>query len=87
NQLDVFVDLMKHLEIGVSRETLREVLDRIQFQKIAGRKAGKEDIHHHYRKGVANDWKNHLTDRHIDLFKSMAGDLLIDLGYEQDHNW
>lgn len=87
NQLEAFVELMNHLEINISREVLSEVLGRIQFQKISGRETGKEDVRHHYRKGVANDWKNHLTDRHIDLIKSKAGDLLIDLGYEQDANW
>lgn len=41
-----------------------------------------------FRKGVAGDWRNHLTTVEAkDIFKEMAGDLLIELGYEQDFNW
>jgi hypothetical protein len=30
-----------------------------------GRTAGTEDIHHHYRKGVAGDRRNHFEPAHI----------------------
>jgi hypothetical protein len=41
-----------------------------------------------FRKGVAGDWRNHLTTVEAkDIFKEMAGDLLIELGYEQDFDW
>jgi len=39
------------------------------------------------RKGVIGDWKNYFTDSHKQEFKRIAGDLLIDLGYESDLNW
>lgn len=40
-----------------------------------------------FRRGVAGDWRNHLSEEHRHLFKSCAGDLLISLGYERDHGW
>ena len=40
-----------------------------------------------YRKGVIGDWVNHFTDDHRAAFKDVAGDLLIELGYEGDHDW
>lgn len=40
-----------------------------------------------YRKGVTGDWRNHFSPEHIDAFKEVAGDLLIQLGYEQDLRW
>ena len=40
-----------------------------------------------FRKGIIGDWKNHFTAEHVDLFKQSAGDLLIDLGYEPNHDW
>jgi hypothetical protein len=41
-----------------------------------------------FRKGVAGDWSNHLTtDEAKDIVKELAGDLLIELGYESDYRW
>ena len=41
-----------------------------------------------FRKGVAGDWRNHLTTNEAkDVFKEMAGDLLVELGYETDFAW
>ncbi len=54
---------------------------------MTGRKQGQEDKNSFYRKGVRGDWRNHLTESDQALFKSLAGDLLIRLGYEKDHNW
>ena len=39
------------------------------------------------RKGIVGDWRNLLTQKHKDYFKEMAGDLMIELGYEKDLNW
>jgi hypothetical protein len=41
-----------------------------------------------FRKGVVGDWRNHLkTDEAKDIVKELAGDLLIELGYESDYRW
>jgi len=40
-----------------------------------------------FRGGRVGDWRNHFTDEHKTLFKSLAGDTLIRLGYETSHNW
>jgi hypothetical protein len=40
-----------------------------------------------FRKGVVGDWRTHFTDEHKRLFKDTAGDLLIQLGYEQNNDW
>ena len=39
------------------------------------------------RKAVAGDWRNFFSNTHIDTFKQIAGDLLVDLGYEKDSDW
>ncbi len=39
------------------------------------------------RKGIIGDWKNYFNDNHKKKFKEIAGDLLIELGYEKDYNW
>ena len=40
-----------------------------------------------FRSGKVGGWRDKFTLEHTDLFKEIAGDLLIRLGYEQDLNW
>ena len=40
-----------------------------------------------FRKGVIGDWKNHFNDEHKIMFKKIAGQHLISMGYETDFNW
>jgi len=42
---------------------------------------------HTFRSGKTGGWKNHFTDVHKKLFKEVAGDLLIQLGYERNNDW
>jgi hypothetical protein len=40
-----------------------------------------------FRSGKTGEWKRHFTEEHKKIFKSVAGDLLIRLGYEKDNKW
>ncbi|MBL8102742.1 MAG: sulfotransferase domain-containing protein [Anaerolineales bacterium] len=40
-----------------------------------------------FRSGKTGEWKKYFTDEHKKIFKEAAGDLLIKLGYEKDHDW
>ena len=40
-----------------------------------------------FRKGKPGNWQEHFTEANKFLFKEKAGDLLIYLGYENNHNW
>ncbi len=40
-----------------------------------------------FRSGKTGEWKKHFTDEHKRIFKDVAGDLLIQLGYEQNKDW
>jgi hypothetical protein len=40
-----------------------------------------------FRSGKTGEWKKHFTDEHKKIFKDVAGDLLVKLGYEKDDNW
>jgi hypothetical protein len=40
-----------------------------------------------FRSGKTGEWKKHFTQQHKKIFKEVAGDLLIKLGYEQDNSW
>ncbi|HSL30449.1 MAG TPA: sulfotransferase domain-containing protein [Anaerolineales bacterium] len=40
-----------------------------------------------FRSGKTGEWKKHFTEKHKTIFKDVAGDLLVKLGYEKDHDW
>lgn len=40
-----------------------------------------------YRAGRTDGWRQYFTDAHKKLFKDVAGDLLVRLGYEKDNDW
>ena len=42
---------------------------------------------HTFRSGRTGGWKEHFTDAHKNLFKDVAGDLLVRLGYEANNDW
>ncbi len=40
-----------------------------------------------FRSGKSGGWKEHFTEEHKRLFRNVAGDLLIQLGYEKSDRW
>lgn len=40
-----------------------------------------------FRSGKIGGWKDYFKDAHKDLFKQVAGKMLVDLGYEKDMDW
>jgi hypothetical protein len=40
-----------------------------------------------FRAGKTGEWKRYFKDEHKSLFKEVAGDLLVRLGYEKSNDW
>jgi sulfotransferase 6B1 len=40
-----------------------------------------------FRSGKTGEWKKHFNDEHKAIFKEIAGDLLVKLGYESSYDW
>ena len=40
-----------------------------------------------FRSGKTGEWKRYFTEEHKKIFKDVAGDLLVKLGYEKDNDW
>lgn len=62
--------------------TVSRIISGNAFEKQ--KKSGSSSF---FRKGISGDWRNHFTPVDIELFKSIAGDLLVELGYEMNNNW
>lgn len=66
---------------GYKIPTPREKALSILIEAIQPKKS------HTFRSGKTGGWKQHFTDEHKNLFKEVAGDLLVQLGYEQNNDW
>ena len=40
-----------------------------------------------FRSGKTGEWRTYFTDEHKKIFKEVAGDLLLKLGYEKNNDW
>jgi hypothetical protein len=40
-----------------------------------------------FRSGKTGGWREHFTEEHKKIFKEVAGDLLVRLGYEKSNDW
>jgi hypothetical protein len=47
----------------------------------------KPEKSHTFRSGRKTGWRNEFTAEHCRRFDELAGELLIELGYEKDHDW
>ncbi|MGZ9222993.1 MAG: sulfotransferase domain-containing protein [Anaerolineales bacterium] len=66
---------------GYTIPTPREKALAILVESVRPRKS------HTFRSGKTGGWKEHFTEEHKSLFKDVAGNLLIQLGYEENNNW
>jgi hypothetical protein len=65
-----------HLGIQLDRSSLEHIANKVFYRKSST-----------FRKGVIGDWVNHMGVEHKAALKEVAGQLLIDMGYEADGDW
>jgi hypothetical protein len=88
-----FEDLINHRDVtlnamldeventGYKIPTSREKALPVLVEAIQPKKS------HTFRSGKTGGWKQYFTDEHKKLFKQVAGDLLVSLGYEKSNDW
>lgn len=75
DQVKELRNIATHLHIRCSEEGI---------ERIANNVFGGTST---FRRGVIGSWKSHFMEEHKSLFKEVAGQLLIDMGYEEDFDW
>lgn len=80
------VTARKILEYGGVNKTNEQIGLDLEAQSFKKRKSEFENANdklktRHLRKGVAGDWKNHLTKSHIERINDRFGPLMQQLGY------
>jgi hypothetical protein len=66
---------------GYTIPTPREKALKILVEAIQPKKS------HTFRSGKTGGWREYFTEEHKTLFKDVAGDLLVRLGYEKNNDW
>lgn len=64
-----------------------EIAAYYSFQNVSGRSFGDVDEESHLRSGRTSQWEDHFDDELKDRFKELAGDAVVELGYEEDNIW
>ena len=74
-QLEEIINIAKFLDINLSPKNAQLIADSLF--------GGTGTFH----EGQIGSWKKYFKPEHKNAFKQLAGNLLIELGYEQDFNW
>ena len=75
--------LMASCRIDMERSQVSTLLDKYSFENMK-----KEDLKRrktgdgHYRSGAQGQWRQYLSQDHLEHFRSATGDLIPKLGYE-----
>lgn len=67
--------------LGWNQDLLETTLSKWNFKSLSGRERGIENVNHHYRKGIAGDWRNHFTSKVEQEFETLYPQLCERLGY------
>jgi hypothetical protein len=77
------IRMFKFLGASCLPDIVERCAQRSEFKNFSGgREKGNEQPDSFFRKGIAGDWKNVFRESDEKLFYSIAGDLLIQLGYQ-----
>jgi hypothetical protein len=66
---------------------IRAAVEANSMQRLTGRRPGEEDRAAFIRKGSVGDWKHAFTVESCRVFADLAGDALVEFGYEKSPSW
>ena len=79
--------MLEFLGVDASERTVQRCVSAASFEKLSGGRSRGQEAASFFRTGIAGDWQNVFTEQERRDFKAVAGDLLIELGYERDNDW
>lgn len=80
-------DVCQYLGYNVTETKIKAATEFYSFERQTGRLKGQEDRNSFLRNGTAGDWVNYFNKDSCLTFDKFAGEMLIDLGYEENRNW
>lgn len=73
--------IVDHFLARVPLQTHRQVILDFLKASINSRRSPT------FRSGKTGEWRKYFTEKHKQMFKDIAGELLVRLGYEKDDDW
>jgi hypothetical protein len=72
--------LVSHLNIDVPQEVLRSIIEQYEIKN-----GSTESLPHplHFNKGITGRWKEMMTEEQVELSRSLFGDHISRMGYEE----
>ncbi len=88
NTTSVLDEVLTFVKAKNTLSILTKSVEAGSFKMMSkGREMGNAKQDAHIRKGISGDWKNYFTYEDGKLFHEIAGDELIEYGYEQNKQW
>ena len=79
--------LLEFLGADARDQIVERCVSAASFERLSGGRSRGQEAASFFRKGIAGDWKNTFTGQDKQDFKAVAGNLLVELGYERDNDW
>ena len=79
--------MLEFLGAGSEDRVIERCLRSSSFERASSRRQGEEDSASFFRKGVAGDWRDVFTERDREIYKGLAGERLVEFGYEKSYDW
>lgn len=81
-------EVYSFLQVSIDPQLVQRCIDACSFETLSGgRQRGEADAQSFFRKGVVGDWQAYFTPLAVEKFKEVAGDFLLEAGYETDPEW
>ena len=91
NSFQVLKSVFNFCGLNVSDSQVNSIIEANSFEKLKNKGATADSKSNpnrkHYRKGKAGTWREDMNSEQQFIFNSIAGKLLIDLGYEKNQDW
>lgn len=75
-QITEIMNIANHIGCSISHDKASKIAKNLFHEKEVT-----------FFKGQIGAWKTNFSQRHKNIFKAVAGNLLVTLGYEKDLNW
>ena len=83
----VFGGVLRFLGASAEERVIERCLRSSSFERATSRGQGEEDSGSFFRKGISGDWRDVFTERDREIYKGLAGERLVQFGYEKSHDW